>query len=64
MRTRKVWDMVVIPMFVVGIALFSTSVLADDGDRFEDRLDERGDRIEDRLDDRGDRINDRLDKQG
>ena len=33
MKIRKVWDMAVIPMFVVAIALFSTSVVADQGDR-------------------------------
>ena len=64
MKNRKVWDKSFIPLFVIGIALFSTSVIADQGDRVENRLDKRGDRIEDRLDDRGDRINNRLDNKG
>ena len=64
MKNRKVWDMAVIPLFLIGIVLFSTSVLADQGDRIEDRLDKRGDHIEDRLDNKGDRINDRLDEKG
>ena len=63
MKIRKVCDMAVIPLFVFVTAVFSSSVLADQGDRIEDRLDNRGDRIEDRLDRKGDRIDRRLDRK-
>ena len=57
MNTWTAKEAAKVGLLIAALALFASSVMADDTDvatdRIADRVDDRGDRIEDRLDDRG-----------